>query len=110
MSTQNGQVSERHQEKFQALLMKSATDMEFRGQLLENPREAIYGYTGNQLPETIEIKFVENQADATIVVPPFQDAAELTEEELEAVAGGVDILFWTSVASVVATIGYIFTD
>jgi len=78
------------QERLQALLARSATDREFRQKLLTDPRAAISEATGRELPESYNVKFVENTADATVVLPdPVQPSAELADSELETVAGGL---------------------
>lgn len=80
-------------EKMQELLARSATDAGFRALLLSDPRAAVAEFRGvapDQVPETFNVRFVENRADATIVLPEFVDAAaELSDADLEAVAGGV---------------------
>ena len=81
------------QEGYQALLSRSATDLDFRQQLLADPAAAISAFTGRDVPESFNVVFVENRADATIVLPDYIDpAAELTDDELEAVAGGESIV------------------
>jgi len=76
------------QEALQGILARSATDREFRQKLLTDPRAALAEYTGQDAPG-VDIRFVENTATATIVLPDFADgSAELSESELEAVAGG----------------------
>ena len=51
--------------------------------------------TGKDIPESFNVVFIENQADATIVLPDYVDPqAELSEDALEAVAGGIGLLEW----------------
>jgi hypothetical protein len=74
----------------ETILSRSATDRDFRRLLLDDPRAALSDVMGAEVPETVDIRFVENTADATIVLPEFVDpAAELTEKDLETVAGGI---------------------
>jgi hypothetical protein len=79
-------------EQLQALLVRSATDIPFRQMLLADPRAAFAEFAGrpvSELPASFNLVFVENTADATFVLPdPIDLAAELSEQELEAVAGG----------------------
>ena len=77
------------QEQVQAILTRSATDMEFRRLLLSDSRAALSQHFGREVPEGMNIAFIENKADATVVLPDVADAtAELSEVELETVAGG----------------------
>src|SRR5688500_381433 len=74
----------------QNLLARSATDPAFRQLLLSDSRAAISEFTGRQMPEGFEVAFVENKADATFVLPPVvEPGAELSDSELETVAGGI---------------------
>lgn len=85
----NPAVAKEAEDRMQAMLVRSATDMDFRAKLLSDPRAAIAEFTGHELPAGYRVKFVENKAHATIVLPAAVDtAAELSENELEAVAGG----------------------
>ncbi len=77
------------QEQFQALMSRSATDMDFRQKLLTDPRAAIKEFTGREMAADRSIKFVASEGKETVVLPEFVGAdAELNEAELEAVAGG----------------------
>ena len=104
----NPQVSQSVTERFQALLARSATDMTFRQQLLTNPREALAAFGGkdvSSIPESVNIKFVENNVDATIVLPNFVDTeTELSDRDLETVAGGSDLIL-TAIAVTLAIDG-----
>ncbi len=76
-------------EALQTVLARSATDLEFRAKLLENPHAALAGEYGRYFPESLNIKFVEPKGDVTFVLPhPVGPAGELSEREMEAVAGG----------------------
>lgn len=94
--------------RFQALLARSASDLAFRKQLLTSPREALAAFGGkdvSSIPESVNIKFVENTVDATVVLPNFVDTeVELSERELETVAGGSDLLL-TAIAVTLAIDG-----
>jgi hypothetical protein len=82
-------LEERATEQMQSLLTRSATDIEFRKLLVSDSRAALSQHFGGQLPESANIVFLENKADATVVLPDLIGAdAELSEAELEAVAGG----------------------
>ena len=68
---------------------------------MSTPREAVSEFYGREIPPSVDIRFVENSADATFVLPDAIDpAAELNEKELEAVAGGVSL---ASALSIIAS-------
>ena len=78
------------QEAIRDILRRSSTDRAFRQRLLDDPSAAVAEVTGQAVPEGLSIRFVENTADATLVLPDFVDPdAELSEDDLEAVAGGI---------------------
>jgi hypothetical protein len=69
---------------------RAMTDAEFRALALRAPVEAVAAVSSEQLPPGFRLRFVENQgASMTIVLPdPVVAGTELTDGELEAVAGG----------------------
>ena len=88
---ENPEQAREAQEQMQEILARSARDPEFREKLLSDPHAAIEEHTGEEMPEDMDISFIENQGDATLVLPDYQDPeAELEDDELEAVAGGAD--------------------
>ncbi len=92
-------------EAMQQLLARSATDLEFRQLLLSDSRAALSRHFGREVPETMNLAFIENDADATIVLPEIIGPdPELSEVELEAVAGGTAPL----VVSVVLVAAYLY--
>jgi hypothetical protein len=83
------ELAARASEQMQSILSRSATDADFRQLLLSDSRAALSQHFGKQVPESANIVFVENKADATVVLPDLIDPnAELSEADLEAVAGG----------------------
>jgi hypothetical protein len=76
-----------------AILERSATDREFRQDLISRPDEAIRSAFGIRIPDGYRIKFVERDPsfDSMVVLPDLVSSdAELSLDELEAVAGGTD--------------------
>ncbi len=69
---------------------KAKTDQAFRASLISDPHAAIQAATGQVVPETFKMNFVENNgAHMTIVLPDLKsEADELSEAELAQVAGG----------------------
>ncbi|HKG95737.1 MAG TPA: NHLP leader peptide family RiPP precursor [Gemmatimonadaceae bacterium] len=98
--TSNPEIAQKSDQAMQQLLTRSATDAEFRRKLLTNPREALAEFSGHEMPAGVNVVFIENKADATIVLPdPVDPSAELSESELETVAGGITPLcVWGCVA------------
>ena len=67
---------------------KAATDRTYRELCLSQPEEAIKQVTDQPLPEGFTVRFIENTADATFVLPDFIGDTELSDEQLEVVVGG----------------------
>lgn len=87
----------KEQKLFQTVVQKAWEDTTFKQELINNPIEAIENLTGKRvkLPEGKTV-VVRDQTDASVVyvnIPaePNMDDMELTEEQLEIVAGGGDI-------------------
>jgi hypothetical protein len=84
------EMSAQASEAMSAILARSATDQGFRQKLLTDPRSAVSEATGRPLPASYNVRFIENTADTTIVLPdPVDPNAELADSELETVAGGI---------------------
>jgi hypothetical protein len=85
--------SDNERRALQSILDRASTDVAFRERLLTDPHDAILDAFGVTIPANFRIKFVERQpgVDALVVLPDkVTRAAELTDDELEAVSGGVD--------------------
>lgn len=104
-ATANPEVIQEGQKKMQELLARSSTDIDFRSKLLENPKEAIAEFTGQPVSDVVDVVFIENRGDATIVLPDFIDPEnELSEDELEAVAGGEIGATASAIAAIVTSL------
>lgn len=70
---------------------RAAEDESFRTQLLDDPRGAIEHALGISLPESMTVHVhEESSTSAHLVLPP---ASKLSNADLQAVAGGIDLLF-----------------
>lgn len=74
----------------QDILQRAATDEEFRRRLLLEPVAAIRDAFGVQVPPGYRIRFIERDpdVDALIVLPDLQGGDELSDDDLDIVAGG----------------------
>ncbi|BAF60545.1 hypothetical protein PTH_2364 [Pelotomaculum thermopropionicum SI] len=68
------------------IIMKAQSDEDFRKALMDNPKEAL-GQLGVRVPDEIEIKVFEESPQVLYLVLPL-NPDELTDEQLEVVAGG----------------------
>lgn len=70
------------------LIAKAWTDEAFKAKLLSDPKAAM-AEVGMDAPEGVEIEVVEStQEKAYLVIPPKPGPGELSDEDLDKVAGG----------------------
>ena len=69
---------------------RATTDKEFRDSLLQNPSATIEKFAGMPFPEGYSIKIIESDPNysSTFVLPPL-NLGELSDDDLDGVAGGV---------------------
>lgn len=65
-------------------------DPDYRRALLDNPKKVVSLQLGQELPEALNIKVVEDTAETMHMVLPYvpEEGAELSDADLEMVAGG----------------------
>jgi hypothetical protein len=86
MSEGSGKAEMEHR-----IVQRSIEDDAFRQRLLEDPKTAVEQELGSRLPEEVRVVAVEETADTIyLVLPgasPADEGGELSDRELEAVAG-----------------------
>ena len=88
-------MENQEQELMQAIITKAWEDEAFKQALLENPVEAIRNATGHtvSVPEgkklVVRDQTDENTYYINIPLKTAQDDVELTDDQLEAVSGGI---------------------
>jgi hypothetical protein len=73
------------------LFQRAATDAAFRQLCLKDARAAVKEISGMDLPPNNPLRFAEPQP-GVLILPPFQKARELSEQEMERVAGGSNLI------------------
>ena len=86
-----------------ALIEKCWKDPDFKKQVISDPKGMLERHTGQKLPAQLKILIHEEDANTLhFSIPPTPaNMNELSDEELERVAGGTDVV----AATVIATIG-----
>lgn len=77
--------------KTAAIIAKSLQDESYRDELLANPRNAIQQQFGKELPLGLEVRVVEESANVVYLVLPPKPTVEVSDSDLEAVAGGFTV-------------------
>jgi nitrile hydratase alpha subunit len=74
------------------LIERSWTDREFRERLLRDPKATLSKELGIEFPDDAEIEVLEETTTKKYLVLPEPAAGDLSDEELERVAGGIRAL------------------
>jgi hypothetical protein len=77
----------------QQLIEKAMKDEQFRRQLVNHPRETIEKEMGIRIPENLSIKILEEDINTLYLilpsVPDQESGSDLTEADLQSIAGGI---------------------
>jgi hypothetical protein len=76
--------------RWEPILSWAAADPVFRRGLLDEPRGALRATMGIELPPGFTVRFVDRGSEIDVLLPDPGPGEELSEEELDAVAGGAD--------------------
>jgi nitrile hydratase alpha subunit len=105
------QAVSRHEIETQ-LIEKCWKDPEFKRQVVSDPKGMLERHIGQKLPEQVKIFIHEEDASTLhLSIPPApSNLSELSDDDLEKVAGGTDIAFFVSLSvsiagSAAATVG-----
>ncbi|WP_414756261.1 NHLP leader peptide family RiPP precursor [Anabaena sp. CCY 9910] len=84
------------------LIIKAWEDEAFRQELLTNPKAVYARESGHEVPDSFDIEIIEETPGSIKLILPKNPApvtleGELTEESLEAIAGGVFVSVFVSV-------------
>lgn len=73
-----------------SILTRATTDADFRRRLLAEPERAIHEAFGVRVVDGFRVRFIEKDPDldALVVLPDARSADEMSDEDLDAVAGG----------------------
>jgi hypothetical protein len=76
------------------IVQRGIEDEEFRQRLLDDPKGTLEQELGSALPEGIQVRVVEESADTIYLELPSASVVggELSDQDLEAVAGAGEIL------------------
>ena len=83
-------TQEEMEKSYQELVQKAITDEAFRKELVADPNTTISKATGKEIPADYKIRIIEEDPSyqATFLLPPMT-GEELSEEDLQSMAGGV---------------------
>jgi len=81
---------EKQEKVVKTVLDRSLNDAQFRKELVSHPHRAIQEATGEIVPDSVRLQFIDQSAAHLTVVLPAMKVSEdeLSEQQLETVAGG----------------------
>ena len=88
MSSDKQDSRDAQRSRWEPILSRAAVDPAFRRGLLDEPRGTLRSALGIELPAGFSVRFAERGAEIEVVLPDSGPGEELSEEELDAVAGG----------------------
>ena len=95
-----------HRDLETALIEKCWRDPEFKKEVLKDPKGMLESHIGQKLPTNLKIFIHEEDANTLhFSLPPApSNSAELSDEDLEKVAGGTELVVVATIAFSAATV------
>jgi hypothetical protein len=89
------------------LIERAWKDPVFRNDVVKDPKGMLEKHTGQKLPEHVQIIVHEEDANTLhfSIPPPPSNLNELSDEDLERVAGGTDLIGTLIAATIGLTVG-----
>ncbi|MBU0650742.1 NHLP leader peptide family RiPP precursor [bacterium] len=80
----------------QKITEKAMSDSEFKSRLMQDPKAAIAEVTGKNIPAEVKIHVIEEDSNVLNLIVPKKSVDELSDDDLDQVAGGgiIDIWNW----------------
>ena len=98
---------EEHDKVKAKILAKVWSDEAYKARLFSNPRAAMRE-VGFEVPEGIEVQVVEETEKKWVVFLPPKPEGELSEQQLEAVAGAGGVIYHNADFTIAAAKGVIY--
>ena|SRR6187401_2964935 len=111
MASDNAAPPLSRRELEEKIVARAWKDDEFRRRFVADPKAQFEEHLGTRLPESLKMMVHEESADSLHFVIPQKPASnldELSDEDLEKVAGGIDIVGLSvtmAVAGIAASLG-----
>ncbi len=87
------------------IAVQAMKDEGFRAEMLADANAAFEKYSGQPLPEGVSVQVHENSSNVThFVLPPKIEEGELSDDDLEKVAGGEFVVGAAIIGAVSATV------
>src|SRR5215469_6476860 len=90
-----------------ALIEKCWKDADFKKQVVSDPKGMLEHHTGQKLPANLKIFIHEEDANTLhFSIPPTPSGVrELSDDDLEKVAGGTEVIFTSAIGISIAVTG-----